>query len=123
MRMSKLNPSTLINGNDLFKEFKGSFAENYAAQSLLNALYSEASYWTSDRTAEVDFLIEHENQIIPIEVKSGKATRSRSLAEYNKKYKPQVRVRLSPLNIQTDGAFINIPIFYCDNIIEFINKM
>ena len=123
MRMSKLNPSVLLNGNELFKEFKGSFTENYVAQSLTNSLSNPPSYWTSDRTAEVDFLIEHTNQIIPIEVKSDKATRSRSLAEYNKKYNPKIRVRLSPLNFETDGAFINIPIFYCDNIIEFINKM
>ena len=123
MRMSKLNPSVLLNGNELFQEFKGSFTENYVAQSLTNSLSNPPSYWTSNRTAEVDFLIEHNNRIIPIEVKSGRATRSRSLAEYNKKYKPQIRVRLSPLNIETDGAFINIPIFYCDSIIEFINKM
>ncbi len=120
MRMSKLNPSVLLNGNELFKEFKGSFTENYVAQSLTNSLRNPPSYWTSNRTAEVDFLIEHENQIIPIEVKSGKATRSRSLAEYNKKYNPTKRVRISPLNFDSDGAFINIPIFYCDNILEFI---
>ncbi len=123
MRMSKLNPSVLLNGNELFKEFKGSFTENYVSQSLRNSLNNPPSYWTSDRTAEVDFLIEYMNQIIPIEVKSGKATRSRSLAEYNKKYNPRIRIRLSPLNFDTDGAFINIPIFFSDNIIEFIHKM
>lgn len=123
MRMSKLNPSALINGNGLFKEFKGSFIENYVAQSLANSIRSEPNYWTSNRTAEVDFLIEYYNDIIPIEVKSGKATRSRSLAEYNKKYEPEIRVRLSPLNLETDGAFINIPIFYCDKIFDFINKI
>ncbi len=122
MRMSKLNPSVLINGNNVFKEFKGSFTENYVSQSLTNSIFTP-SYWTSDRTAEIDFLIEHNNHIIPIEVKSGRATRSRSLAEYNKKYKPQIRVRLSPLNIETDGAFINIPIFYCDKLEVFINKL
>jgi len=123
MRMSQLNPSALINGNKLFKEFKGSFTENYVAQSLTKSLKNPPSYWTSNRTAEVDFLIEHNNHIIPIEVKSGKTTRSRSLAEYNRKYKPAIRVRLSPLNIDTDGTFINIPIFYCDKLEVFINKM
>jgi len=123
MRMSKLNPSALISGDSLFKEFKGSFIENYVAQSLANSLNSLPSYWTSDRTAEVDFIIEYQNNIIPIEVKSGRATRSRSLAEYNKRYNPKIRVRLSPLNIETDGAFINIPLFYCDRILEFISKV
>ena len=123
MRMSKLNPSTLLNGNKLFKKFKGSFIENYVAQSHANTLKTLPNYWTSDRTAEVDYLIEHNGHIIPIEVKSGAATRSRSLSEYNKRYYPDIRVRLSPLNFETDGAFVNIPIFYCDRILEFIDKV
>jgi len=107
----------------MFREFKGSFAENYVAQSLANILEYLPSYWTSDRTAEVDYLIEYHNEIIFVEVKSGKASRSRSLAEYNKRYKPKRRVRLSPLNFMIDGGFINVPIFYCDKLLEIIEKL
>lgn len=122
MRMSKLNPSALISGHNLFKEFKGSFIENYVAQSLVYSQNKTPNYWTSNRTAEVDFIIQHQNHIIPVEVKSGMSTRSRSLSEYNKKYKPKIRIRLSPLNFASDETFINIPIFYCDRIVEIIDS-
>ena len=123
MRLSQLNPSTLLNGDLLFQEFKGSFVENYVAQSLAKLTGAPLNYWSSNRTAEVDYLIEHENHIIPIEVKSGKAIRSKSLAEYNKKYQPKIRIRLSNLNLKREESFINIPIFYCDQILNFINKV
>jgi len=123
MRMSNLNPSAMLNGNSLFKEFKGSFIENYVAQSLVKSQGIIPSYWTSNRSAEVDYLIEYNNAVIPIEVKSGSATRSKSLTVYHKTYDPIIRVRLSNLNFERDQSFINIPIFYSDKLTEILDKM
>lgn len=123
MRKSKLNPSTLITGHDLFKEFKGTLIENYVAQSLTNSIGYEPCYWTSDRSAEIDYIIEHNNKVIPIEVKSGRSTRAKSLSEYDKKYKPEIKIRISPLNLQLDNSLINIPIFYTDKVFKIIDKI
>ena len=77
-------------------------------------------YVTFDRN-EVDFVIQTKNQIIPIEVKSGKSTNNNSLTKYNEKFKPNVSLRFSMNNLVKDGNILNVPLFlleYIGNLIE-----
>src|SRR6185295_19157321 len=68
---SNLSAQTIIDGDLLFTEFKGALTENYIAQELIATKYRGPYYWTSEGIAEVDFLIEEEHEIYPLEVKAG----------------------------------------------------
>ena len=77
-------------------------------------------YWSSGNLAEIDFVIQHENEVIPIEVKSDEQVKSRSLTYYHQKYNPQIRIRYSLKNLQYRDGFLNIPLFLSDYTREFL---
>ncbi len=62
---------------DLFAEFKGALTENYVAQELIATQNKKPYYWTSQGTAEIDFLIESDHEIYPLEVKAGESRKKR----------------------------------------------
>jgi hypothetical protein len=121
--LAKLSPSVFLEGNRLFSEFKGALIENYILQSLVAQLKTPPRYWTSGNTAEVDFLIQIENEIIPIEVKSDENVKSRSLSLYNEKFNPSLRIRYSLKNLQYRDGLLNIPLFLADYTIEMIRRV
>jgi predicted AAA+ superfamily ATPase len=114
----RLAPTTILLGDKLFTEFKGVLAENYVLQSLLRQLESEIYYWTSGNRAEVEFMFQHGETIIPIEVKSGNSTSSRSLSEYRKKYSPALSLRFSLKNVERNGDLLNLPLYVSDYVKE-----
>lgn len=117
-RMSNLDSRIILEGDRLFNDFKGSFTENYVANTL-NYLFDEApNYYTFDRN-EIDFVIQINNDIIPIEVKSGKSTNNNSLTKYNAKNDNKVSLRFSLNNLSKDGKIVNIPLYF----IEYINEI
>ncbi|MBP6103711.1 MAG: ATP-binding protein [Gammaproteobacteria bacterium] len=122
-----LDPEIIIHGDELFKEFKGSLTETYAAQVLhkLNAGKMRAGlyYWTSNGRAEVDFVIQHHNKIYPLEVKSGTSSKQRSLSVYAEKYTPPWVLRTSPQNLKTTGNLINIPLYMLGNIRVLLSQI
>jgi predicted AAA+ superfamily ATPase len=113
-RLSFLDPVAIREGNRLFTEFKGALSENYILQHLVASFEGTPRYWTSGSQAEVDFIIQVKNEIIPIEVKSDENIRSKSLAVYNDLYQPPVRIRYSLKNLKKDDGLINIPLFMVD---------
>jgi predicted AAA+ superfamily ATPase len=121
--LAKLSPSVFLEGNRLFSEFKGALIENYILQSLVAQLKTPPRYWTSGNTAEIDFLIQIENEIIPIEVKSDENVKSRSLSLYNEKFNPSLRIRYSLKNLQYRDGLLNIPLFLADYTIEMIRRV
>lgn len=90
--------------------FIGAIAENYIAQAL-TASGNHLFYWKSNNSAEVDFVIQHDEQVIPVEVKSGTNTRSRSLNVYITRYKPQVAVRFSQKNFGLENGIMSLPLY------------
>ena len=114
-RLSLLSPSAFGEGNRLFTEFKGALTENYILQSLIPQFEVIPRYW-SDNIYEVDFIIQNENDVIPVEVKAEKNTRGRSLFKFKEKYSNDVklRVRFSFDNLTLDGDLLNIPLFMAD---------
>ena len=77
-------------------------------------------YYTFDNKYEIDFIIQYQNEIIPIEVKSGKSVNNTSLKVYNEVNKPKTRIRLSMKNLSKDDNLINIPLFMIEYLKEFI---
>jgi len=121
-RLSLLDPVAITEGNRLFIEFKGSLTENFILSGLLPQFEGIPRYWRSGNKAEVDFLIQYKNSIIPVEVKSAENIRSKSLAFYRKEFHPAVSVRFSLRNLKYDEGVINIPLFMVDytrKILEF----
>ncbi|MCL2774837.1 MAG: ATP-binding protein [Oscillospiraceae bacterium] len=91
-RMSKLPASAILEKNSAFKEFKGALTENYVLCELVNLYDCAPFYWKSDNIAEVDFIIQNNTDIVPMEVKSERNERARSLTEYKNKYNPKISV-------------------------------
>lgn len=108
---SNLSPQTIIDGDLLFTEFKGALTENYVAQELIATKHKETYYWTSEGIAEVDFLIEEEHEIYPLEVKAGTSQKKKSLLVYNQKYAPSKLIRATTMNLKHDGDIYNYPLY------------
>jgi len=108
---SNLSPQTIIDGDLLFTEFKGALTENYVAQELIATKHRAPYYWTSAGVAEVDFLIEEDHEIYPLEVKSGSSQKKKSLLAYKQKYMPSKLVRASIMNLKHDGDIYNCPLY------------
>ncbi len=109
--MTDLPAKAILNGDKLFTEFKGALTENFVAQELKTNLRNALYYWATQGQAEVDFVIPFEGVIYPLEVKSGLATKQKSLAVYREKYQPQLSGRASLLNLKKEKDFYNFPLY------------
>lgn len=112
--MAQLPPETLLSGNPLYVEFKGALAENMVLQSLVSHFAVTPRYWTSEATAEVDFLLQSGADIIPVEVKSGTRLGGKSLGIYMDRFAASTALRFSMNNLKRDGAVLNIPLPLAD---------
>lgn len=122
-RLSLLAPSAFSEGNRLFVEFKGALSENYVLQALKYQFEATPRYWATDNPRyEVDYLIQRENDIIPVEVKSEDNVESKSLKKFKEKYadKINLRVRFSLKNLRLDDDVLNIPLFMADKADKLI---
>ncbi len=122
-RLAKLDPVAFREGNRLFTEFKGALTENFVLQSLVPQFDASPHYWSRiNPSYEVDFVVQHENDIIPIEVKSDTNIKSRSLKKYAETFPSQtkLRVRFSMNNLRIDDGVLNIPLFMVDEADKLI---
>lgn len=116
-RLALLAPTAFGEGNRLFTEFKGALSENYILESLSNQFEATPRYWSQiNPPYEVDFIIQRENEIIPVEVKAEANTEAKSLKKYQEKFsdRTKLRVRFSLDNLKLDGNLLNIPLFLAD---------
>ena len=102
-------PFEVINSKTaIFDEFNGLLAEQFVLQQLAKqTLY----YWTSGENSEVDFVMQYDSDIIPMEVKSGTNVKSKSLKVFKNTYSPKISVRFSLKNTQLDDGLLNIILF------------
>lgn len=117
--MADLSAKTIIYGNEIFQEFRGAIIENYTAQELVRQGY-QTFYWTSSGQAELDFILQHQDLIYPIEVKSGISTKKKSLLMYMQKYQPSLAIRTSPMNLKLDGPVLNCPLYLVGQLSKLI---
>jgi predicted AAA+ superfamily ATPase len=113
---SNLSPQALIDGNLLFTEYKGALTENFVAQELIAVKKRELYYWTSNGTAEIDFLLEGSHEIYPLEVKAGSSAKKKSLLVYANKYAPSKLIRTTLMNLKHDGDIYNYPLYMISQI-------
>lgn len=122
-KLAQLSSTAFGEGNRLFTEFKGALTENFVLQTLITQFEVTPRYWTKTNPPyEVNFVIQRENDIFPIEVKSESNTTSKSLKKYKELYpdKVKLRVRFSLDNLKLDYDVLNIPLFMADKTDKLI---
>ncbi len=111
---SGLAQQTILSNLPVNNTFLGAVTENYVAGALAAKSYP-LYYWESTSIAEIDFLLQKEEQIIPVEVKANTNVRSRSLAVFTKKYTPEYAIRISQKNFGFENQIKSVPLYavYC----------
>lgn len=108
---SNLSPKVLLEDHHIFSEFKGALIENFVAQEFLATGEKDLFYWASEGSAEVGFLIQKDQNVYPLEVKSGNIHRKKSLKVYGEKYDPVALSRATAMNLKHDGNIYNYPLY------------
>lgn len=117
--MTGLRQRTLLEGNDLFVEFKGALTEQYVCQQLKTMEDLDVYYYTNDRgSCEVDFIIDTGEQVVPVEVKAEVNLRAKSLKTYYEKFSPQISVRTSMADYKREEWLVNLPLYAIDQITQ-----
>lgn len=115
--MTGLSQRTLLDGNDLFVEFKGALTEQYVCQQLKTVDGLGLYYYTNDRgSCEVDFVIDNGDHIIPVEVKAEVNLKAKSLKTYREKFKPEMSVRTSMSDYKEEDWIVNLPLYAVEEI-------
>ena len=116
--MTGINQSVLLNGNELFVEFKGALTEQYVCQQFKTLPDIGIYYYNNDRnTCEVDFVIDVGDKAIPVEVKAEENLKAKSLISYRDRFSPERSVRTSMADYRQDDRFINLPLYMIEEIV------
>lgn len=114
-----LDIKTLLNGNDLFEEFKGALTEQFVLQQLITQKEMAVYYWSAENaTAEIDFLVQYAGQIIPLEVKAEENLKAKSLKVFCEKYKPATAIRTSMSDYRKEDWLTNLPLYAISELSE-----
>ena len=115
--MVRLRQDVLLDGNALFREFKGALTEQYVMQQMKTLDNVTAYYWTNDRnSAEIDFLIDTGAEVIPVEVKAEINLQAKSLKTFREKFDPALSVRTSMADFHKGDGLIDLPLYAIENI-------
>lgn len=115
--MTGLRQRTLLDGNDLFTEFKGALTEQYVCQQLKTIEDLGVYYYTNDRgSCEVDFVIDTGEKVIPVEVKAEVNLKAKSLRVYKDKFNPEISVRTSMADYKKEDWLVNLPLYAVEKI-------
>lgn len=122
-RKSGVSYKTILENSELYKNFKGALTENFVLNELIK-LGIHPFFWQSGNTAELDFLFEYDNHIIPVEAKAEVNTRAKSYRQYCSKYHPEVGFKFSMKNVgnnEVEGTeTYSIPLYLVWMIREYI---
>ncbi|MCL2202947.1 MAG: ATP-binding protein [Defluviitaleaceae bacterium] len=115
--MTRLRADTLLDGNDLFKEFKGALTEQYVLQQLKTIKGIKTYYWTNDRnSSEIDFIVDDGNTIIPLEVKAEVNLQAKSLKVFREKFSPEMAIRSSMADYKSAEGLVDLPLYAINSI-------
>ncbi len=117
--MAGLHPRTLLDGSELFTEFKGALTEQYVCQQLKTIEDLEIYYYTNDRgSCEIDFVVDTGERVVPVEVKAEINLKAKSLKTYREKFSPEISVRTSMADYKKEEGLVNLPLYAIDRIAE-----
>ena len=110
--LGELPVSAFVDGNELFTEFKGALTEQYVLQQLISVNKVKAYYYSAENSkGEIDFLIQKNNGVYPIEVKSSENLQAKSLKAFAEKYKPGNAIRISMSDYRKQDWMTNLPLY------------
>ena len=117
--MGNLDMQTLITEQLLFEEFNGAITQQYVLQQLKSIDQLPVYYWTAEKaTAEIDFLIQYQNRIIPIEVKAVENLKAKSLKAYHQKFNPARSFRTSLSDYRKEDWLVNLPLYALKTLLD-----
>ena len=114
--LAEVQPKSIALNEDF--TFKGRLAENYVLQQLCGRSDGMTRYWSEREEKEIDFVIQHEGEIVPVEVKSGEDRRATTFKNYVKAHSPKWAIRFSRRNLKKDGGFVNIPLYLVERFAD-----
>ena len=121
--MTGLSPKILLDGNDLFTEFKGALTEQYVCQQLKTLENLSIYYYTNDRgSCEVDFVVDTGERTVPVEVKAEVNLKAKSLKTYYEKYQPEISIRSSMADYRPEEWLMNLPLYAIEEICSCISR-
>lgn len=122
--LSGLGPEVLLMPDQVFTEFKGALTEQFVLQELKVFKNLPVSYWSGDKnsTAEVDFLIQTPNRIIPIEVKAKESLQSKSLKFFHQRFNSKISIRTSLSDFRQNDWLTNVPLYLLSSNIDYLLK-
>ena len=120
--LTGLRQRTLLDGNDLFVEFKSALTQQYVCQQLKTIEDLDVYYYTNDRgSCEVDFVVDTGEQIVPVEVKAEVNLRAKSLKTYQEKFSPVISIRTSMSDYKKEEWLVNLPLYAIDQLTAVTN--
>lgn len=115
--MNSLDVKTILEGNQIFQEFKGALTEQYVLQQLVTIREMDVHYWSAENArAEVDFVLQYGGKVVPVEVKAEENLRARSLRVFVEKYASAVCIRTSMSDFRKEDWLINLPLYAVSEI-------
>lgn len=120
--LSLLDAKTILDDNKIFTEFKGSLTEQFVLQELKANNNIPVYYWTG-ATSEIDFVVQLDGDIIPIEAKASTNTKAKSLSTYRKEFQPNKSVRTSLNDFKKDNDLYNIPLFAIGEVENILTNL
>lgn len=115
--MAKIDSKTIIEGNEIFVEFKGSLAEQFVLTEIKTNIDTPIFYWSAEKgIAELDYIIQLNGHNIPIEVKASENLQAKSLKVFVNKYNTKINIRTSMSDYRKEEWLINIPLYLIGNI-------
>jgi predicted AAA+ superfamily ATPase len=120
--MVDIDPKSVFGGNNLFTEFKGSLTEQFVLQELIASGHS-LYYWSADKgIAELDFLLQFQGQLVPIEVKAEENLKAKSLRVVSDNFPETIPIRTSMSDFRKESWMTNFPLFGIGNLSVFLEK-
>ncbi|EQA07994.1 ATP-binding protein [Glaesserella parasuis] len=114
---SHLDASVLLDGSRIFSEFKGALTEQYVLQQLIANQDNPVFYWATEKgTAEVDFVVQQKQAVIPIEVKAEENLKAKSLKVYVEQFQPEYAFRFSMADYRKQDWLVNVPLYGIESI-------
>lgn len=121
--MSRLNARIILEGDRMFEEFKGALTEQYVLQQLIVHEENDIFYWSSEKgTGEIDFLIQMDDKIVPVEVKAEENLQAKSLRSFVQKYDMKYAVRTSMSDYREQDWMVNYPLYDVGSLNEYMRE-
>lgn len=121
--MVDIDKKSILEGNRIFEEFKGALTEQYVLQEILTFQDLFVYYWSTEKSmAEIDFVIQHQGEVFPIEVKAEENLRAKSLRSFYQRFHPRLALRFSMSDFREENWLTNVPLYAVYHFMNSINK-